>query len=32
MKLIHLLKNDGYLIVSKGSEEGIPKSVNTMLI
>ena len=32
MKLIRLLKNDGYLIVSKGSEEGIPKSVNTILI
>ncbi len=32
MKLIHFLKNDGYLIVSKGCEEGIPKSVNTVIL
>ena len=32
MKLMRLLKTDGYIIVSKGGGNGIPKSINTIII
>ena len=32
IKLLRLLKNDGYIIVSKGSGDSIPKSINTVVI